>query len=108
MINIVLYKKNDKLIGFCINGHANYAEYGNDIVCSAVSMLAINTVNSIDSFTNDKFDLNIDEDTGYLSLIIKSNISKDSEVLLKALQLGVTNVMKQYGNDYIQVQFEEV
>ena len=47
MINVIVYKDVKGLIeGFSLKGHAGYAEYGSDIVCSAVSMLTINTLNS--------------------------------------------------------------
>lgn len=107
MIKSIIYSKNNKIVGFSISGHANYADYGNDIVCSAISMLAINTANAIEQFTNDEFDLDINDD-GYLSIIITSDISKESEVLLKALELGITQVKEQYGNEYIYVETEEV
>ena len=42
MIKISLLK--DQII---IKGHANYAEYGNDIVCASVSSIAITTINAI-------------------------------------------------------------
>ena len=56
MINVIVYKDGKGLIeGFSLKGHAGYAEHGSDIVCSAVSMLTINTLNSISEFTSDAF-----------------------------------------------------
>ena len=40
--------------GLTVDGHAEYAEKGNDIVCAAVSMLAQNLVNSLDMLTDDE------------------------------------------------------
>ena len=50
-------------------GHANYAEYGKDIVCASVSMLLQNLIKSIHDLTDDKieYDLKLDRllsDTG--------------------------------------------
>ena len=42
MIKVVI--KNDSIT---ISGHANYDEYGKDIVCAAVSATVITTVNGI-------------------------------------------------------------
>ncbi len=56
MITITV-KKRKSLSGISIKGfHAGYAEEGQDIVCAAVSVLMINTVNSLDAFTDDKFE----------------------------------------------------
>ena len=41
---ITINIKEDHII---INGHANFAEYGKDIVCAAVSSIVITTVNAI-------------------------------------------------------------
>ena len=56
MITITVKKRNDTYIEFRIKGHAGYAEEGQDIVCAAVSVLIINTVNSLETFTEDKFE----------------------------------------------------
>ena len=47
MITIKVSKKNGSYVDFVSKGHAGYAEEGYDIVCAAVSVLIINTVNSI-------------------------------------------------------------
>ena len=40
-----------------------YSEAGSDVVCAAVSVLVINTLNSIERFTSDKISLVSDEET---------------------------------------------
>ncbi len=45
-----------------MQGHAGYAARGSDIVCAAVSVLAQNTVNSIEHFTQDSFTADVDEE----------------------------------------------
>ncbi|MDE6181647.1 MAG: ribosomal-processing cysteine protease Prp, partial [Eubacteriales bacterium] len=42
MIKVEFYQKSNKIVGFEIKNH------GKDIVCSAVSILSLNTVNSIE------------------------------------------------------------
>lgn len=49
------YDSSDRITGFDISGHAGLADSGYDIICSAVSALAINTVNSIENLTDDRF-----------------------------------------------------
>ena len=33
--------------GYKVSGHADYADYGEDIVCSAISVLAFTSLNSL-------------------------------------------------------------
>ena len=42
--------------GIVIEGHAGYAEEGEDIICAAVSARAINLYNSVETFTEDPFE----------------------------------------------------
>ena len=52
MTTITITKtSSDKYRSIECNGHAGFADYGNDIVCAAVSVLTINLINSIDNFT---------------------------------------------------------
>ena len=49
----LLINKKDEIVGFEIRGHANYDEYGKDLVCSAVTILAYSCVNTLDKYTDD-------------------------------------------------------
>ena len=40
--------------GLTVDGHAGYAETGNDIICAAVSALAQGLVHSLEALTDDK------------------------------------------------------
>jgi len=51
MITASFSEKNGKFYKFRISGHSGYAESGSDIVCAAVSSMAMLTMNNItDSF----------------------------------------------------------
>lgn len=108
MIKVKISKKNNKIYAFDISGHAEYDEYGKDIVCSAISVLVINTVNSIQKFTDAT--LVIDEynkKTGNIKFkldIEKGIYSSEVEVLLKSLELGLNSIKEQYGNQYIDIE----
>ncbi|MBQ8895764.1 MAG: ribosomal-processing cysteine protease Prp [Clostridia bacterium] len=47
MITASFIKSNGKFCNFRIHGHSGYAEEGSDIVCAAVSAMAMLTVNNI-------------------------------------------------------------
>ncbi len=50
MIQVQIYKEKGQMNRILIKGHAEYAEKGYDIVCSAVSSIVTTTVNNILSF----------------------------------------------------------
>ncbi len=107
MIKAVFYRdSHDNISGFKLNGHAGYANYGKDIVCAAVSVLAVNAVNSIEHFTNDKFTCK--EKSGALEFKFKGDTSKESQLLLHSLELGLQAIQKDYSTEYISVTSKEV
>ena len=79
MIEITRIKnENGENIGFRCLGHAGFARRGKDIVCAAVSALILNTVNSIEAFTEDKFSCAQEEKSGLIEFIIVSEVSKEA------------------------------
>ncbi len=95
-------------MGFELNGHAGYAEYGQDIVCAAVSMLAINTINSIEAFTGEVFTFDSKAEIGYLCLRFSTPPKEQAKLLCDSLILGLQSVEKEYGKRHIKVKFKEV
>ena len=109
MINVIIRRDKDKIVkGIEIKGHAGYAEYGQDIICSAVSSLALNMANSVEEFTDDHFEGSVSEDGGYFSFSFPDEISPESQLLMKSLILGLQNIQRDYGAEYINFRFREV
>lgn len=105
MIQISFFQKEEgQRQGFFVSGHAGYAKKGNDIICAAVSALVINTINAIQTFTSDQFDLETEEAQGKIYFRVKGLVSNESKLLLDALHLGITEIQKEYGEKYILLQ----
>ncbi len=107
MIRLSVSRPDGQYHGFVLEGHAGYAEEGYDIICSAVSALAINTVNSIEAFTEDGFEAEQKEDGGYLKLTLKGVPSAACSLLLDSLVLGIQNIQDAYGEEYISISIEQ-
>ena len=108
MISVVITRHDDRYIGVALDGHAGYADAGQDIVCAAVSVLVINTFNSIERFTQDAFTCDAAEDGGYLTMAFSEGISDKSKLVLDSMVLGLDEIQKQYGDEYISLQYKEV
>ena len=106
MIVVTVYKDPEGYQGFRSEGHADYAEEGQDIICAAVSALTVNAVNSIEQFTEDAFAVR--QDDGFLELVLEGSVSRETRLLLDSLILGLQEIQKSYGKEYIQLTFEEV
>ena len=106
MTTITITKKSDDTFkSIECNGHAGYAEYGEDIVCAAVSVLTINLVNSIDSLTEDRISVVQDEDRGLIRVSFEDDPSHDADLLLRSFELGVDSIFRQYGKKFLNIKF---
>ncbi len=107
MVQITIQKSNQIWKGFISNGHAGYRKEGQDIVCAAISVLIINTINSIDTFLP-KTKYQIDEAEGYIHFTLTCIPDERTELLLNSMQLGLEEIQKQYNKKYVKLKFEEV
>lgn len=89
-------------------GHAGFARAGSDIVCSAVSMLVINTINSLDVLAGVKLQLDSDEEEGFIDCMLLESPGENGRLLLDSMVLGLEMVVSQYGKKYLKLKFEEV
>ncbi len=108
MTTIIIYNdKSGKHKGFDMRGHAGYSYRGQDIVCAAVSVLAMNTINSIEKYTDLAIKYESDEKRARIRFLIKEQPNHDSELLMDSMILGLSEIEKKY-KKYVTLKFEEV
>ena len=73
---------------------------------AAVSALTQNTVNSIEAFTEDEFVCDVDD--GYLHVEFPEKLSEESKLLMNSLNLGLENIVRAYGTEWLEIVTEEV
>lgn len=83
---ITVERYSDKIT---LRGHANYAEFGKDIVCSAVSVLVQTLIQSVESLTTDKIEYNMQPGAVDIKFWCLSDHSK---VLIDAFFIGIKGV----------------
>ncbi|MBO5092891.1 MAG: ribosomal-processing cysteine protease Prp [Lachnospiraceae bacterium] len=94
--------------GFTCSGHAGFAEAGSDIVCAAISILVINTINSIEQFGKQAFTCEQDQESGMIRFALQDMPTKETKLLLDSMILGLKEVEKQYHRKYLKLHFKEV
>ena len=94
--------------GFLISGHSGFASEGEDIVCAAISILTIKTMNAIGTFTDADASLESDEEIGFIEFKVKEP-TKETSLLLDTMVLGLQTMAddENYA-EYIDLLFEEV
>lgn len=108
MIIVTVFKQNGYITGFNTHGHAGYAKAGKDIICSAVSALTINAINSVESLTSQHFECETEESDGYIRYSLQEPYDDDAQLLLKSFILGIEGIINDYGNKYVDLRIKEV
>ncbi len=99
MTNITELYRDDELIGFRIEGHANYSIPGRDIVCAAVSSLTINTINCLLQIGGVQPVVN--EDTESINYCVLGKVDVIAHTLLLAAHIGYKSIAEQYPENVI-------
>ena len=109
MIKVIIKFKNDNIYSFEFSGHANAAEYGQDIVCASVSSISQTILLGLIDILKGNIEYKVE--SGYLYFKIPNNLDKDeldkANVLTNTLRLGLDNIKENY-SDYIYIKKEEV
>ena len=94
MIKVNISKNKQEIEQIKISGHAGYADYGHDIVCSAVSSIITTSVNGILSF---KKTIQVIDDLKILTITVLEH-DKITDTLLK----NMLNLLKEIEKQYIK------
>ena len=109
MTQITIYQnQNHEVERFTCSGHAGYAASGEDIVCASISILVINTINSIETFTSVPFLCEANEETGDIDFQFTEEISPDASLLIDSMILGLKEIQNDYGKKFLILDFKEV
>lgn len=80
------------LLSLNVKGHANFAESGKDIVCSAVSCLCISLANTLVSIGVDKGCIRMEDGSFFVSATIVENVPGDRAYAEGAFDMAVNGL----------------
>ena len=93
MIKIKVDYNDNKISGFKVTGHANFDEYGKDIVCASVSSIVITSVNL--ALELDDTSESYEQKEGLITV----TINKDNDIINKIF-INMINMLKELEKDY--------
>ena len=107
MIKVTIKRTAQGLIeSFTMNGHASFAEHGQDLVCAGASAVSFGSINAIVALTNVMPEIDQGGDGGFLRCVIPKDLSEDTEekvqLLLEGMLISLETIEKDYGN-YIKI-----
>ena len=102
MIKVNIKRENKKVYEIVIKGHADYDTLGKDIVCAAVSTMAITTINGILSLEDS---LDYEDNSGLLEIRTKE-ITDINQKLLESMIIMLEELKSQYPKN-IEIRNED-
>jgi len=110
VIKVTLFKTGDNFIKkFTVEGHAEYAPLGSDIICSAVSALAFTAIGSLNDLTGYDVSCEVRDNDGYMKCEIKDiklakgNDEITARVIMNTFDIGCRQISDSYGKKYVKV-----
>ena len=96
MIRININYQDNYIKKITLKGHANYSDYGNDIVCAAVSATYLCTINGILSIKDNSLEVLSQDNNQTITVLIKDDtINKLLENMIRCLK----SLEEQYPNN---------
>ena len=84
-------------------GHSGFGLSGSDIVCASISILVINTINSIEELAKEKIVTENNENEGFIECHFPDQINDKTKLLMV---MGLKEIEKNYGKRKRQKFFE--
>lgn len=104
MTEIKIFRnQNGHVVEYEVAGHADFDDYGRDILCAAVSVLSQTTILALEkvcSISQNDMEISLDEETGYLKVSLSEGLTKDqrnsANIVLSTMIVGMEDLALQY------------
>ncbi|MBC1897769.1 ribosomal-processing cysteine protease Prp [Listeria booriae] len=102
MIHADFIRRDEQIVAFEMDGHANFAEQGADLVCAGATSIAFGMVNAI----SEKMGIEpvMEEDDGYLYYSVPEDLESNEvvQILLEGMEHQLISLAYSYP-DYITI-----
>lgn len=104
MTRVSFSGRGDCLTAVTLSGHSMSAEYGNDIVCAAISSAVYMAANTITEILEVNADITVKD--GYFRLVLPAQEAPVCGAVMRGLRLHLSELARQYP-DHITMNTEE-
>ena len=106
MINVD-FKLNDEgqITDVIMDGHADFAEHGQDIVCAGASAVVFGSVNAIIGLTAERPDIDYSDDGGYFHVRSVDTSNEQAQLILQSMLVSLQTIEEEY-NENIRLNYK--
>ncbi|HHV41802.1 MAG TPA: ribosomal-processing cysteine protease Prp [Clostridiaceae bacterium] len=107
MIEVTIYRqKNGFTNAFRMTGHAGQGEYGQDIICAAVSGLAQSIIGSLQEIVGIEPLYTLEEGKIYCEIeedVLNKSGRIQADALMRTVEIGARQIQASYGSQFLTV-----
>jgi len=107
MTQVKIRRKNGKIIKVACDGHTDYGEEGEDIVCAALSSIVQTAVLGLMAVARIDVSYKVDAKEGLLELTLPEKLTdaerNNADMILETMFLGIADLNSEYGK-YIKLE----
>lgn len=111
MTKVTISKKNDKIFEVECDGHTNYGEKGEDIVCASLSSIVQTAVLGLLMIVMIELKMKRDDEMGYLKFTLPENLDATQEIqasaILDTMLCGISDLYESF-SDYIELEVKSI
>ena len=111
MTKVTISKKNNKIFEVECDGHTNYGEKGEDIVCASLSSIVQTAVLGLLMIVMIELDMKRDDEQGYLKFTLPENLNETQDIqacaVLDTMLCGISELYESF-SDYIELEVKNV
>ena len=107
MTKVLISKRNNEIFEVECDGHTNYGEKGEDIVCASLSSVVQTALLGLLVVVGLEIDMKRDDDRGYLKFTLPEKLSENQKLqanaVLDTMLCGISDLNESY-SDYIELE----
>lgn len=111
MTKVTVRKRNNKIFEVECDGHTNYGENGEDIVCASLSSVVQTAALGLLMIVMVEVEMQRDDELGYLKFTLPENLDETQEIqacaILDTMLCGISDLYEGF-SDYIELEVKNV
>ena len=107
MTKVIIRKKDNKIFEVECDGHTNYGEKGEDIVCASLSSIVQTAVLGLLMIAMLELDMKRNDELGYLRFTLPEKLDETQDIqacaILDTMLCGISDLYESF-SDYIELE----
>ena len=111
MTKVIILKKNNKIFDIECDGHTNYGEKGEDIVCASLSSIVQTAVLGLLMIAELELEMIRDDEKGYLKFTLPEKLTQKQDIqacaILDTMVCGISDLYESF-SDFIELEVKNL